>query len=165
MWLSHRPCDVLAMATLIFDPALPPACASRMCSPDPGKARVGSGGATFNSLITVQELLSGRVDGTPDDCIEENLADSLVFMIHSGGDSQRLPCQSVCGKAWSALPLLNAETGYLEVRVTLPWAGWPWPCRLIDVCQFHACRGGTSWWRGRRRLTSCWSSCCDCSKT
>lgn len=28
-------------------------------------------------------------------------------MIHSGGDSQRLPLQSVCGKAWSALPTLS----------------------------------------------------------
>ncbi len=32
-----------------------------------------------------------------------------IFMIHSGGDSQRLPTQSVCGKAWSALPTYNAQ--------------------------------------------------------
>jgi len=32
-----------------------------------------------------------------------------VFMIHSGGDSQRLPTQSVCGKAWSALPTYNKQ--------------------------------------------------------
>lgn len=30
-------------------------------------------------------------------------------MIHSGGDSQRLPCQSVCGKAWSALPIYDSQ--------------------------------------------------------
>lgn len=27
-----------------------------------------------------------------------------VLVVHSGGDSQRSPTQSVCGKAWSALP-------------------------------------------------------------
>ena len=30
-------------------------------------------------------------------------------MIHSGGDSQRLPCQSVTGKAWSTLPTCNRQ--------------------------------------------------------
>ena len=63
--------------------------------PDPSNARVGSGGATFNALLTVQELISS----TP-----LTLDSVRVFMIHSGGDSQRLPSQSVCGKAWSALP-------------------------------------------------------------
>ena len=69
--------------------------------PDPSAARVGSGGATFNALITVQELVSSSARWNADSC--------RIFMIHSGGDSQRLPCQSVCGKAWSALPTYNAE--------------------------------------------------------
>lgn len=34
-----------------------------------------------------------------------------IFMIHSGGDSQRLPAQSVCGKAWSTMPLLDSHGG------------------------------------------------------
>lgn len=33
----------------------------------------------------------------------------LVLLIHSGGDSQRLPLQSVCGKAWSALPVFSDQ--------------------------------------------------------
>jgi hypothetical protein len=68
----------------------------------------------------VQELLSGVPDLAslgPDACIEADLASSLVFVIHSGGDSQRLPGQSVTGKAWSALPVLNPQT----VRVAWGW--------------------------------------------
>ena len=53
--------------------------------PDPSSARVGSGGATFNALITVQELVSSTCD----------ITDSLVICIHSGGDSQRMYTQSV----------------------------------------------------------------------
>ena len=53
--------------------------------PDPSSARVGSGGATFNALITVQELVSSTCD----------IRDSLVICIHSGGDSQRMYTQSV----------------------------------------------------------------------
>lgn len=37
------------------------------------------------------------------------LETARVFMIHSGGDSQRLPCQSVTGKAWSTLPTCNKQ--------------------------------------------------------
>ena len=69
--------------------------------PDPSAARVGSGGATFNALLTVQELVSSSPRFALERC--------RVVIIHSGGDSQRLPCQSVCGKAWSALPTYNAE--------------------------------------------------------
>ena len=69
--------------------------------PDPSAARVGSGGATFNALLTVQELVSSSPRFALERC--------RTFLIHSGGDSQRLPCQSVCGKAWSALPAYNAE--------------------------------------------------------
>lgn len=68
--------------------------------PDPSSARVGSGGATFNALITVQELVSSYARFNVESC--------RIFMIHSGGDSQRLPCQSVCGKAWSALPTYSS---------------------------------------------------------
>lgn len=48
-----------------------------------------------------------------------SLATSRVFMIHSGGDSQRLPCQSVCGKAWSAFPVLNTASYNLEAPIDL----------------------------------------------
>ena len=77
--------------------------------PDPSNARVGSGGATLNALVTLGELLSGQA---------VRLDMCRIFLIHSGGDSQRLPCQSVCGKAWSALPLCGA-TGELSAPIDL----------------------------------------------
>ena len=70
--------------------------------PDPSSARVGSGGATFNALVTVQELVSASMD----------IKDCLVICIHSGGDSQRMYTQSVrallTGVEWRPLyqPLL-----------------------------------------------------------
>ena len=93
--------------------------------PDPSDARVGSGGATLNALLTVSELL-GRDDDDGDDSSAaaasaatasaatpnlSRLAASRVFMIHSGGDSQRLPSQSVTGKAWSQLPVAATPGG------------------------------------------------------
>ncbi|KAJ8598911.1 hypothetical protein CTAYLR_010231 [Chrysophaeum taylorii] len=60
---------------------------------DPAGARIGSGGGTLNALTAVdRELPKGWVEET------------LVVIIHSGGDSRRSPSQSVCGKAWSKLP-------------------------------------------------------------
>jgi len=37
------------------------------------------------------------------------LEDVAVLMVHSGGDSQRSPTNSVCGKAWSALNSAHAD--------------------------------------------------------
>lgn len=68
--------------------------------PDPSSARVGSGGATLNALATVEDLLSTS---------HVVLEDARIFMIHSGGDSQRLPSNSVCGKAWCAFPALGVQ--------------------------------------------------------
>jgi fucokinase len=78
--------------------------------PDPQNARVGSGGATLHALLVVADLMAGG---------PHRLADCRVFMIHSGGDSQRLPAQSVCGKAWSALPSVDAESGELQAPIDL----------------------------------------------
>ena len=80
--------------------------------PDPSSARVGSGGATLNALVVLaEELARARPSWPP-------LAACRVLLIHSGGDSQRLPAQSVCGKAWCALPRY-AEDGELEAPIDL----------------------------------------------
>ncbi len=42
--------------------------------PDPSNARVGSGGATFNALLTIQDMLSTA---------EVDVTASRVFLIHS----------------------------------------------------------------------------------
>jgi fucokinase len=66
---------------------------------DPAGARVGSGGGTLNALAQLSQLNEGSW------C----LADHCTLMIHSGGDSQRSPTQSVCGKAWSSLNSVSSS--------------------------------------------------------
>lgn len=59
--------------------------------PDPEGKRVGSGGATLNAMRYIRE--------------REPSFDSLkILVIHSGGDSKRVPQYSVCGKLFSPVP-------------------------------------------------------------
>ena len=64
--------------------------------PDPEGKRVGSGGATFHVLRYLTEQIGERAD----DC----LRGKKVLVIHSGGDSKRVPQYSVCGKLFSPVP-------------------------------------------------------------
>ncbi len=60
--------------------------------PDPDGKRVGSGGATLNAVLYVREQ-------------EGNSAfDKRILVIHSGGDSKRVPQYSACGKLFSPVP-------------------------------------------------------------
>ena len=70
---------------------------------DPEGRRVGSGGGTLNALVAADALLGDGADAAW-------LDDTLVVVVHSGGDSQRSPSQSVCGKAWSLLPRATPAT-------------------------------------------------------
>lgn len=64
--------------------------------PDPDGKRVGSGGATFNVLRYI-----AQVDGE----VRENyFAGKRILVIHSGGDSKRVPQYSACGKLFSPVP-------------------------------------------------------------
>ncbi len=63
--------------------------------PDLGNQRIGSGGATLNALRALGEQAS----------LESWWAKQRVLMIHSGGDSRRLPQYSLSGKLFSALPV------------------------------------------------------------
>lgn len=59
--------------------------------PDPMGKRVGSGGATFSALrhlLAQSPVLKGR----------------RMLVIHSGGDSKRIPQYSACGKLFSPVP-------------------------------------------------------------
>ena len=67
--------------------------------PDPDDRRAGSGGATIHAL----RVLGGDRPNWWDD--------QRVLLIHSGGDSRRLPLYSTSGKLFSALP------------VRTPWGG------------------------------------------
>lgn len=59
--------------------------------PDPDGKRVGSGGATFNVLRYVHDDA-----GT--------FRNQRILVIHSGGDSKRVPQYSACGKLFSPVP-------------------------------------------------------------
>ena len=61
--------------------------------PDPEGLRIGSGGATLNVL----DYVAGRKDG---------LSGQRLLVIHSGGDSKRIPQYSACGKLFSPVPRL-----------------------------------------------------------
>ena len=62
--------------------------------PDPDGKRIGSGGATLNVLrfLSEEEELSG------------DFHNKRILVIHSGGDSKRVPQYSVCGKLFSPVP-------------------------------------------------------------
>jgi fucokinase len=65
--------------------------------PDPGGRRTGSGGATLNALAQVAGLVAecdaGRLETL-----------QRVLLIHSGGDSKRLPHCSAAGKLFARVP-------------------------------------------------------------
>ena len=63
--------------------------------PDPEGVRIGSGGATLNVLKYINEQLSGT-----------GFEDKRILLLHSGGDSKRIPQYSVCGKLFSPVPRL-----------------------------------------------------------
>lgn len=58
--------------------------------------RVGSGGATFN----VMAWLAGQEGGSS----KKIFKNKRILVIHSGGDSKRIPQYSVCGKLFSPVP-------------------------------------------------------------
>lgn len=66
--------------------------------PDPNGVRVGSGGATLHVLRYLKSV--GQ---------EANGIDSRLLILHSGGDSRRIPHQSLLGKVFaSLLPPMNS---------------------------------------------------------
>ena len=73
-----------------------PARTKYLVLPDPDGKRVGSGGATLNVLKAIAER--EQKDDT-------NFFKGLrVLVIHSGGDSKRIPQYSTCGKLFSPVP-------------------------------------------------------------
>ena len=82
---------------------------------DPEGKRVGSGGATFNVLMHLACTYSdGRADV---------FHDSRILVIHSGGDSKRIPQYSVCGKLFSPVPRVlpdgRASTLFDEFMISM----------------------------------------------
>lgn len=83
---------------------------------DPEGKRVGSGGATLNVLRFLAETEGGR-----------EAFRKKVLVIHSGGDSKRVPQYSVCGKLFSPVPreLPNGRASTLFDEFMVATAGIP----------------------------------------
>lgn len=83
---------------------------------DPGGKRVGSGGATLNVLRYLAETEGGR-----------SAFEKKILVIHSGGDSKRVPQYSVCGKLFSPVPreLPNGRASTLFDEFMIATAGIP----------------------------------------
>lgn len=63
-----------------------------ICVSDPIEGRVGSGGGTWNAMaVAIQHIGLSACNETK------------VLVIHSGGESRRLPTHSLCGKAWLSM--------------------------------------------------------------
>lgn len=87
---------------------------------DPGGRRVGSGAATFLALRTLAKERGGTAF----------VRRARVLVLHSGGDSRRLPAFAALGKAFVPLPVRDA---------------WGRPAALIDLILQDLCeaaRGG-----------------------
>lgn len=85
--------------------------------PDPEGKRVGSGGATFNVLRYIAE----REGNT------EPFKNKRILVIHSGGDSKRVPQYSGIGKLFSPVPreLPNGRCSSVFDELMIAMAGVP----------------------------------------
>src|SRR6056297_788933 len=80
---------------------------------DPLGKRVGSGGGTLNALVHVHSYLQVH------HFVSSAGQWPAILMVHSGGDSQRSPTNSVCGKAWSCLNSHRKEDGGSNTPIDL----------------------------------------------
>ena len=85
--------------------------------PDPDGKRVGSGGATFH----VMKYLSEQEES------EHFFRGKRILVIHSGGDSKRVPQYSACGKLFSPVPreLPDGRRSTLFDEFMIGMAGMP----------------------------------------
>ncbi len=74
--------------------------------PDPDGKRVGSGGATFNVLkyLANEEIQERQSKGEKVDADFNPFLRKRILVIHSGGDSKRVPQYSAEGKLFSPVP-------------------------------------------------------------
>ena len=100
-----------------LDNHLLPESAHYAVLPDPEGKRVGSGGATLNVLRYIRER-EGKAD-----CFKGK----RILVIHSGGDSKRVPQYSACGKLFSPVPreLPNGNRSTLFDEFIIGMSGVP----------------------------------------
>jgi len=86
--------------------------------PDPDGKRVGSGGATFNVMKYIAEQENGSVNP---------YKDKRILVVHSGGDSKRVPQYSAVGKLFSPVPheLPDGRSSTLFDEFIIAMSGMP----------------------------------------
>lgn len=86
---------------------------------DPDGKRVGSGGATFNVLKYLAE--------NDEENSRSHFKGKRILVIHSGGDSKRVPQYSACGKLFSPVPreLPNGRPSSLFEEFIIAMSGVP----------------------------------------
>ncbi|MFA9376709.1 MAG: L-fucokinase [Lachnotalea sp.] len=100
-----------------LEQGLIPASTHYAVLPDPNGKRVGSGGATFNVMKYIRENSNHK----------ECFKNKRILVIHSGGDSKRVPQYSACGKLFSPVPrqLPNGNRSTLFDEFIISMSGIP----------------------------------------
>jgi len=95
-----------------IDSGFLPSSSQYVCIPDPEGKRVGSGGATLETLRIIGKM-----------CGESNIGKKKILLIHSGGNSKRVPQYSACGKLFAPVPRClpngNRSTLFDEFMIVL----------------------------------------------
>ncbi|MCR1839496.1 fucose pyrophosphorylase domain-containing protein [Murimonas intestini] len=84
--------------------------------PDLNNERIGSGGATLNVLYYLADKLG-----------IENVKKQKILLLHSGGDSKRIPQYSACGKLFAPVPrvLPNGKKATIFDELLISVSGIP----------------------------------------
>ena len=90
---------------------------------DPEGARIGSGGATLLVARRLAEAI--HREGGSGDTLTHLFANQRVLVIHSGGDSKRVPQHACFGKAFARVPveLDNGDTSTLFDELLIAFSG------------------------------------------
>ena len=79
---------------------------------DPRGKRIGSGGST---IYILHKLLKLFCRDETYQSIEEAFKGKRILVLHSGGDSRRLPAYSAVGKVFTPLPIDSHADGFVTL--------------------------------------------------
>lgn len=86
----------------------------------------------LHALVLFMHVLCAHVDRAK----PVSISQCKIFMIHSGGDAQRIPLFSVCGKAWCTLPIRGQD---VRPAHPLPHCRLPPPSSSMWDCVVFCC--------------------------